>query len=567
MAVTTVYTYPLDGSKKDFSVPFEYLARKFVAVTLIGTAGRKLLVLNTDYRFVSKTAIQTTQAWGAGSGYTTIEVKRNTSATDRLVSFSDGSILRATDMNLSQVQTLHVAEEARNAVSDTISVNGDGMLDARGRRLVNLQSAKEGTDAVTYQQVLDWSASALNSANAAKAARDQTDRLLYLTQTSQSAAKASEDNSATYRDQARTAKDQAATSATGASTSATGAATSAANAKTSETNAKTSETNSAASAASSLAQADRAKTEADKLGNANAFMGSVSAVGTDNVTWKAGYQLRATSFKAGRHSVTDGGLTSDGSDGRLRVGGSDATFADLSYLYIQPKSDTNNAHLWVVKRDGSDRGVLYNQADGSWVLRTGSQKALGFDTNGNLNVPGLVYSANRKLVQYGDRIMAGTGQQIQFCSNGTNFGITNGQGQEALSVTNGGNNAAGALMSFHREGSFAAYFGLDVDNQWAVGGWSMGTQRFRLWHEGNLNPGDYVRYDNLRQELGGRGASEVGTYAFLWFNGSANPGDTVGGGSLYWGSYNSKGGAVGGGTWRCMGYVRGDNATLWLRVN
>jgi len=37
--------------------------------------------------------------------------------------------------------------------------------------------------------------------------------------------------------------------------------------------------------------------------------------------------------------------------------------------------------------------------------------------------------------------------------------------------------AGAAKIAFHRHGAFAAYFGIDTDNQWAVGGWSMGATR------------------------------------------------------------------------------------------
>ena len=42
-----------------------------------------------------------------------------------------------------------------------------------------------------------------------------------------------------------------------------------------------------------------------------------------------------------------------------------------------------------------------------------------------------------------------------------------------------------AMMSFHRGGTYASYFGLDTDNQWKVGGWSAGAVAHKLWHEGN----------------------------------------------------------------------------------
>ena len=168
MAVTTVYTYDLNGSARDFGVPFEYLARRFVTVTLVGQ-NRRELVLTTDYRFTSKTSIQTTKAWGPGDGYEKIEVRRNTSATDRLVDFADGSILRAYELNIAQIQTMHIAEEARNMVVDTIGTNNDGDLDARGRRLVNLADAVEPGHAVTLRQEQEWAQSTLGNRNASAA--------------------------------------------------------------------------------------------------------------------------------------------------------------------------------------------------------------------------------------------------------------------------------------------------------------------------------------------------------------------------------------------------------------
>lgn len=198
--IKTVLTYPLDGSNRDFNIPFEYLARKFVVVTLIGV-DRKVLTLNTDYRFATRTTISLTKAWGPADGYNIIELRRVTSTTDRLVDFTDGSILRAYDLNVAQIQTMHVAEEARDMTADTIGINNDGHLDARGRKIVNVADATEAGDAVSFGQMQRFDGSAYNSMIAAKV---------------------------------------------------------------SETNAKTSETNSAASALSSKSEADRAKAEADR---------------------------------------------------------------------------------------------------------------------------------------------------------------------------------------------------------------------------------------------------------------------------------------------------------------
>lgn len=167
-APKTIVVYDLNGGT-DYTIPFEYLARKFVVVTLIGQ-DRKVLTLNTDYRFISKTQISLADP--SPAGYTSIELRRFTSATDRLVDFHDGSILRAYDLNLSQIQTLHVAEEARDLAGDSIAVDDNGDLDARGRRIVNLVDGIDDTDAVNFGQLKEFDTSTLNNATLAKASAD-----------------------------------------------------------------------------------------------------------------------------------------------------------------------------------------------------------------------------------------------------------------------------------------------------------------------------------------------------------------------------------------------------------
>ena len=318
--IKTVMTYPLDGSTTDFNIPFEYLARKFVRVTLIGV-DRKELILNQDYRFATKTTISTTRALGPADGYTLIEIRRFTSATDRLVDFTDGSILRAYDLNISQVQTLHVAEEARDLTADTIGVNNDGNLDARGRRIVNVADAQDVGDAINLGQIQRWNDSALNSANRAKQEADRATARANDANNSANASASSASSSAgsaelskqwavketavepnlessrtyalhsmSYRNEAKGSADRAAVSETNAKDSEVSAANSAAAAKVSETNAKASE--------------ERAITEASKLGNMNDFAGTIDKVEGVNVWFKG--TLVTT------QNITGGGLISTG---------------------------------------------------------------------------------------------------------------------------------------------------------------------------------------------------------------------------------------------------------------
>lgn len=161
---STIITLDIDNNT-EFSIPFEFLARKFVVVTLLGV-DRKVLTLNSDYRFIAANKIRLEQP--APAGYQRIEIRRFTSTTDRLVSFVDGSILRANDLNLAQVQTIHVAEEARDLTSYTIGVNDSGDLDARNRKIVNVANGTDSFDAVNLGQLRQFDTS--TGINAEKAA-------------------------------------------------------------------------------------------------------------------------------------------------------------------------------------------------------------------------------------------------------------------------------------------------------------------------------------------------------------------------------------------------------------
>lgn len=139
-----INSYALEAGRNTFPVSFEYLARRFVKVTLVGSV-RQELVLNVDYRFTSKMEIETTVNWAPGL-YQTIEIKRVTSATDRLVNFTDGSILRSQDLNIAQIQAIHIAEEARAVADDAMSGASGAAFDARGLRITNVGDPTQPTD-------------------------------------------------------------------------------------------------------------------------------------------------------------------------------------------------------------------------------------------------------------------------------------------------------------------------------------------------------------------------------------------------------------------------------------
>jgi hypothetical protein len=47
------------------------------------------------------------------------------------------------------------------------------------------------------------------------------------------------------------------------------------------------------------------------------------------------------------------------------------------------------------------------------------------------------------------------------------------------------NNSSAAYISLHRPGLFGVHFGLDINNQLSVGGWSLGNNSYKIFHEGS----------------------------------------------------------------------------------
>lgn len=50
-----------------------------------------------------------------------------------------------------------------------------------------------------------------------------------------------------------------------------------------------------------------------------------------------------------------------------------------------------------------------------------------------------------------------------------------------------------AYVGFLHQGAFGAYFGLEGDNNWRVGGWSYGNASYLVWNGAIINPSTNMR--------------------------------------------------------------------------
>lgn len=163
----TLVTYFGDGVNTDWHIPFDFLHRSFVVATIDA--------IGAQFAWVNSNTIRIIPAVPAGSF---LVIRRWTDSKKRLVSFKDGSILRARDLDINALQTLHISEEARDSLADAISVDVDGNWEARWKPIKRLGAPVEMDDAVTARWVHEAYGGNLNACHAARdraeAARDRS---------------------------------------------------------------------------------------------------------------------------------------------------------------------------------------------------------------------------------------------------------------------------------------------------------------------------------------------------------------------------------------------------------
>lgn len=184
-----------DGITRNFDFAFEYLSKRHVTVMVNGVPA--------PFTWASVFSVQLATAPAAGA---VVEVRRTTPREERLVSFTDGSTLVATDLNTSTLQSFFLAQEAFDQGAASMAVTEDGQYSAQTRRITNVGSPVNNSDVVNKE----WALSAANTnLNAAVTAKHQAETARTAAQTARTGAETARTGAETARTEAQTARTDA----------------------------------------------------------------------------------------------------------------------------------------------------------------------------------------------------------------------------------------------------------------------------------------------------------------------------------------------------------------------
>lgn len=131
--------YTGNGTTTQFSITFTYQNTSEISVTVDGVAQAGLT-------FPSSSTVQLTSAPAVG---TLVQVRRTTNLAARAVDFASGSVLTEEDLDDSNIQVFHAAQESTDLAGDSIQLGNDNKWDAQGSVIKNVGTPTASTDAAT----------------------------------------------------------------------------------------------------------------------------------------------------------------------------------------------------------------------------------------------------------------------------------------------------------------------------------------------------------------------------------------------------------------------------------
>ena len=148
---------PTNNTTDTFSIPFTFTAQSEISVTVDGVA-------QTGLTFPSSSSVQLTSPVASGS---LVQVRRTTSLVSRAIDFASGSVLTEEDLDDSNIQVFHAAQEAIDTSNDSITLTPANRWDAGGSIINNVGTPTSNTDAATKAYADGISAAATAAATVA----------------------------------------------------------------------------------------------------------------------------------------------------------------------------------------------------------------------------------------------------------------------------------------------------------------------------------------------------------------------------------------------------------------
>lgn len=136
------------GGETTYTFPFLYLRKKFVKVRYQKPDGT---FENLEYAKDYNVEELKVKLEGAGSSEDNIIIYRQT-PTDMLIDYVDATILKAYDLNVNQIQLLHILEEQQDRTLGYAT--GEFVFDAYDQRIQNVADPVNDKDAVNKQWFL-----------------------------------------------------------------------------------------------------------------------------------------------------------------------------------------------------------------------------------------------------------------------------------------------------------------------------------------------------------------------------------------------------------------------------
>ena len=379
--------YESDGSTTVYSIPFPYINRDDIKVSIDGTE-------TNDFVFLDGSTINLDAAPSQGL---IVDVLRETERNDLLVEFNDGSTLLETDLTLAAQQSFFTAQEAFDQALSTLNVTNDGTYSASTRRIsllgypLNFEDAAnkqyvdnifaQGEDAYEQATIADnaatTAAGARDAAQLAEATtlnyRNTTEEYKNLASQSAGAANTSETNAASSATAAQLSEDDVAANATAAQLAETNAQSHRAAAQNSETaaagsanNANNSETAASNSEAKAAQWADWGEDQTVEPGKYSAKHHSIKA--SDSAT-SASNDANAASSSANAASISEDNASSS----ELAASTSEANASDAETDAVTAKDASIQAK--------NDAQALYGDLAAVDAAKTNAQAAASAATS------------------------------------------------------------------------------------------------------------------------------------------------------------------------------------------